>query len=311
MLEVKLPGLDLKNPIIPASGCFGFGKEFSRFYDLSCLGAIMIKATTKEPRFGNPTPRVAETGAGMLNAIGLQNPGLDSVLHNELPWLEQFDTPIIANVAGSQVEDYVEVSEHISKAPNVHALELNISCPNVKTGGIAFGTNPEMAADLTKAVKEVSDVPVYVKLSPNVANITEIALAIEEAGADGLTMINTLIGMRLDLKTGKPILANKTGGLSGPGVKPVAIRMVYEVSQMVNIPIIGMGGVQTAEDALEFLLAGASAVAVGTANFVNPFACPEIIEQLPSVLRQYGYQSIEECIGRSWNHEKQPAHHRA
>ncbi|MCY8928576.1 dihydroorotate dehydrogenase [Bacillus subtilis] len=311
MLEVKLPGLNLKNPIIPASGCFGFGKEFSRFYDLSCLGAIMIKATTKEPRFGNPTPRVAETGAGMLNAIGLQNPGLDSVLHNELPWLEQFDTPIIANVAGSQVEDYVEVAEHISKAPNVHALELNISCPNVKTGGIAFGTNPEMAADLTKAVKEVSDVPVYVKLSPNVANITEIALAIEEAGADGLTMINTLIGMRLDLKTGKPILANKTGGLSGPAVKPVAIRMVYEVSQMVNIPIIGMGGVQTAEDALEFLLAGASAVAVGTANFVNPFACPEIIEQLPSVLCQYGYQSIEECIGRSWNHEKQPAHHRA
>ncbi|MGD1413918.1 dihydroorotate dehydrogenase [Bacillus stercoris] len=311
MLKVKLPGLDLKNPIIPASGCFGFGKEFSRFYDLSCLGAIMIKATTKEPRFGNPTPRVAETGAGMLNAIGLQNPGLDRVLHHELPWLEQFDTPIIANVAGSQIEDYVEVAEQISKAPNVHALELNISCPNVKTGGIAFGTNPEMAADLTKAVKEVSNVPVYVKLSPNVANITEIALAIEEAGADGLTMINTLIGMRLDLKTGKPILANKTGGLSGPAVKPVAIRMVYEVSQAVNIPIIGMGGVQTAEDALEFILAGASAVAVGTANFVNPFACPEIIEQLPSVLRQYGYQSIEECIGRSWNHEKQPAHHRA
>ncbi|MFJ9290071.1 dihydroorotate dehydrogenase [Bacillus halotolerans] len=311
MLEVKLPGLDLKNPIIPASGCFGFGKEFARFYDLSCLGAIMIKATTMEPRFGNPTPRVAETGAGMLNAIGLQNPGLESVLENELPWLEQFDTPIIANVAGSQVEDYVEVAELISKAPNVHALELNISCPNVKTGGIAFGTNPAMAADLTKAVKKVSDVPVYVKLSPNVANITEIAVAIEEAGADGLTMINTLIGMRLDLKSGKPILANKTGGLSGPAVKPVAIRMVYEVSQAVSIPVIGMGGVQTAEDALEFLLAGASAVAVGTANFVNPFACPDIIEQLPAVLRQYGYESVEECIGRSWNHEKQPAHHRA
>ncbi|PJY98729.1 dihydroorotate dehydrogenase B catalytic subunit [Bacillus vallismortis] len=311
MLEVKLPGLDLKNPIIPASGCFGFGKEFARFYDLSCLGAIMIKATTKEPRFGNPTPRVAETGAGMLNAIGLQNPGLESVLQNELPWLEQFDTPIIANVAGSKVEDYVQVAAHISKASNVHALELNISCPNVKTGGIAFGTNPEMAADLTKAVKEVSDVPVYVKLSPNVANITEIASAIEEAGADGLTMINTLIGMRLDLTSGKPILANQTGGLSGPAVKPVAIRMVYEVSQAVNIPIIGMGGVQTAEDALEFLLAGASAVAVGTANFVNPFACPDMIEQLPSVLRQYGYESIEECIGRSWNHEKRPAHHRA
>ncbi|MED1123802.1 dihydroorotate dehydrogenase [Bacillus atrophaeus] len=311
MLKVELPGLQLKNPIIPASGCFGFGKEFARFYDLSCLGAIMIKATTKEPRFGNPTPRVAETGAGMLNAIGLQNPGLESVLYNELTWLEQFDTPIIANVAGSQVEDYVEVAEQISKAPNVNALELNISCPNVKTGGIAFGTNPAMAAELTKAVKKVSKVPVYVKLSPNVANIAEIAVAIEEAGADGLTMINTLIGMRLDLKTGQPILANKTGGLSGPAVKPVAIRMVYEVSQAVNIPIIGMGGVQTAEDAFEFLLAGASAVAVGTANFVNPFACPEIIGQLPDVLQKYGYQSVEECIGRSWNNEQKPAYHRA
>ncbi|MED1015039.1 dihydroorotate dehydrogenase [Bacillus atrophaeus] len=311
MLKVELPGLQLKNPIIPASGCFGFGKEYARFYDLSCLGAIMIKATTKEPRFGNPTPRVAETGAGMLNAIGLQNPGLESVLHNELTWLEQFDTPIIANVAGSQVEDYVEVAEQISKAPNVNALELNISCPNVKTGGIAFGTNPAMAAELTKAVKKVSQVPVYVKLSPNVANIAEIAVAIEEARADGLTMINTLIGMRLDLKTGQPILANKTGGLSGPAVKPVAIRMVYEVSQAVNIPIIGMGGVQTAEDAFEFLLAGASAVAVGTANFVNPFACPEIIGQLPDVLQKYGYQSVEECIGRSWNNEQKPAYHRA
>ncbi len=191
----------------------------------------MIKATTSEPRFGNPTPRVAETQAGMLNAIGLQNPGLEAVMEHELPWLEQFDTPIIANVAGSQIDDYVEVAEEISKAPNVHALELNISCPNVKTGGIAFGTQPEMASELTKAVKEVASVPVYVKLSPNVANITDIALAIEEAGADGLTMINTLIGMRLDLKTGKPILANKTGGLSGPAVKPVAIRMVHEVSQ--------------------------------------------------------------------------------
>ncbi|AVB11206.1 dihydroorotate dehydrogenase [Bacillus velezensis] len=311
MLEVNLPGLQLKNPIIPASGCFGFGKEYAGFYDLSCLGGIMIKATTNEARFGNPTPRVAETNAGMLNAIGLQNPGLEHVLNHELPWLEQFDTPIIANVAGSQVEDYKEVAERISQAPNVHALELNISCPNVKTGGIAFGTDPVMAADLTKAVKEVSSVPVYVKLSPNVANITEIAKAIEAAGADGLTMINTLVGMRLDLKTGRPILANKTGGLSGPAIKPVAIRMVYEVSQAVEIPIIGMGGVQTAEDALEFLLAGASAVAVGTANFVNPFVCPEIIEQLPHVLRQYGYQSVSECIGRSWKHAKQPAHHRA
>ncbi|KJF48300.1 MULTISPECIES: dihydroorotate dehydrogenase [Bacillus] len=310
MLNIELPGLSLKNPIIPASGCFGFGKEFASLYDLSLLGGIMIKATTLEPRFGNPTPRVAETGAGMLNAIGLQNPGLKGVLEHELPWLEQFDTPIIANVAGSQVDDYVEVAKQISQASNVHALELNISCPNVKTGGIAFGTDPEMAATLTKAVKEVSTVPVYVKLSPNVANIVEIAKAIESAGADGLTMINTLIGMRLDLKTGKPILANKTGGLSGPAVKPVAIRMVHEVSQAVSIPIIGMGGVQSAEDVLEFLLAGASAVAVGTANFVNPFICPEIIDELPNVLAAYGYSSVEECIGRSWKHEAL-AHHRA
>lgn len=310
MLNVELPGLSLKNPIIPASGCFGFGREFASLYDLSVLGGIMIKATTLEPRFGNPTPRVAETGAGMLNAIGLQNPGLKGVLENELPWLEQFDTPIIANVAGSQVDDYVEVAKQISQAKNVHALELNISCPNVKTGGIAFGTDPNMAASLTKAVKKVSSVPVYVKLSPNVANIVEIAQAIEAAGADGLTMINTLIGMRLDLKTGKPILANKTGGLSGPAVKPVAVRMVHEVSQAVSIPIIGMGGVQSAEDVLEFLLAGASAVAVGTANFVNPFICPEIIEELPNVLAVYGYSSVEECIGRSWKHEAL-AHHRA
>ncbi|MCA6608019.1 dihydroorotate dehydrogenase [Bacillus safensis] len=310
MLNVELPGLSLKNPIIPASGCFGFGREFASLYDLSLLGGIMIKATTLEPRFGNPTPRVAETGAGMLNAIGLQNPGLKGVLENELPWLEQFDTPIIANVAGSQVEDYVEVAKQISQAKNVHALELNISCPNVKTGGIAFGTDPNMAASLTKAVKDVSSVPVNVKLSPNVANIVEIAQAIEAAGADGLTMINTLIGMRLDLKTGKPILANKTGGLSGPAVKPVAVRMVHEVSQAVSIPIIGMGGVQSAEDVLEFLLAGASAVAVGTANFVNPFICPEIIEELPNVLAAYGYSSVEECIGRSWKHEAL-AHHRA
>ncbi|WP_342491733.1 dihydroorotate dehydrogenase [Bacillus sp. FSL R5-0422] len=310
MLNVELPGLSLKNPIIPASGCFGFGREFASLYDLSVLGSIMIKATTLELRFGNPTPRVAETGAGMLNAIGLQNPGLKGVLENELPWLEQFDTPIIANVAGSQVDDYVEVAKQISQAKNVHALELNISCPNVKTGGIAFGTDPQMAAALTKAVKDVSSVPVYVKLSPNVANIVEIAKAIESAGADGLTMINTLIGMRLDLKTGKPILANKTGGLSGPAIKPVAVRMVHEVSQAVSIPIIGMGGVQNAEDVLEFLLAGASAVAVGTANFVNPFICPEIIEELPNVLAAYGYSSVEECIGRSWKHEAL-AHHRA
>lgn len=299
-LQISLPGLELKNPIMPASGCFGFGREFSQLYDLSVLGAIMIKATTFEPRFGNPTPRVAETSAGMLNAIGLQNPGLEKVLEDELTWLEQFDVPIIANVAGSQEEDYVEVAKEISKAPNVHALELNISCPNVKIGGMAFGTIPDVAKNLTKKVKEVSEVPVYVKLSPNVTNIVEMAKAVETGGADGLTMINTLLGMRLDLKTGKPILANKTGGLSGPAIKPVAIRMIHEVSQQVNLPIIGMGGIQSAEDVIEYYYAGASAVAVGTANFVDPFVCPTIIEELPHLLRSLGFEHISECTGRSW-----------
>jgi dihydroorotate dehydrogenase (NAD+) catalytic subunit len=300
-LSMKLPGLSLKNPIMPASGCFGFGKEYAKFYDLNVLGAIMIKATTVEPRFGNPTPRVAETSSGMLNAIGLQNPGLHKVITEELAWLEQYDTPIIANVAGSIVEDYVQVAKEISKAKNVHALELNISCPNVKTGGIAFGTIPEVAADVTRKVKEVSDVPVYVKLSPNVSNIVDMAKAVEAAGADGLTMINTLLGMRLDLKTGKPILANRSGGLSGPAIKPVSIRMIHEVSQQVSIPIIGMGGVQTAEDVIEYYYAGASAVAVGTANFVDPFVCPTIIKELPRLLDELGYDHISECIGRSWN----------
>ncbi|MFB5164416.1 dihydroorotate dehydrogenase [Parageobacillus toebii] len=299
-LAVELPGLSLKNPIMPASGCFGFGREYAQFYDLSKLGAIMIKATTKEPRFGNPTPRVAETPSGMLNAIGLQNPGLEKVMKEELPWLAQFDVPIIANVAGSTMEEYVEVAKHISKAPNVHALELNISCPNVKKGGIAFGTVPEIAAELTKLVKEVSEVPVYVKLSPNVTNIVEMAKAIEAAGADGLTMINTLLGMHIDVKTAKPILANRTGGLSGPAIKPIAIRMIYEVSQAVSIPIIGMGGIQSAEDVIEFFYAGASAVAIGTANFIDPFVCPNIIDKLPALLDELGIDHISECMGRSW-----------
>ncbi|NSL51247.1 dihydroorotate dehydrogenase [Calidifontibacillus erzurumensis] len=300
-LSVSLPGLDLKNPIMPASGCFGFGREYSKFYDLSKLGAIIIKATTVEPRFGNPTPRVAETSAGMLNAIGLQNPGLDAVIEQELPWLAQYDVPIIANVAGSQVEDYIKVAEKISKVPNVHALELNISCPNVKSGGIQFGTVPEVAYELTKQVKKVSSVPVYVKLSPNVSDIVEMALAVEEAGADGLSMINTLLGMRIDLKTGKPVLANKTGGLSGPAIKPVAIRMIYQVSQRVNIPIIGMGGIMSAEDVIEFFMAGASAVAVGTANFIDPYVCPTIIDELPKVLDEIGVNHISELVGRSWD----------
>ncbi|QOV10759.1 dihydroorotate dehydrogenase [Viridibacillus arvi] len=298
-LQVELPGLTLKNPIIPASGCFGFGQEYAQLYDLSKLGAIMIKATTLETRSGNPTPRVAETAAGMLNAIGLQNPGLEHILAHELPWLEKYDVPIIANVAGTETADYVAVAEAISKAPNVHALELNISCPNVKCGGIQFGTDPKSASDLTAAVKAVSDVPVYVKLSPNVTNISEIAKAVEAGGADGITMINTLIGMRLHPKTGKPIIANGTGGLSGPAVKPVAIRMVHEVSQNVNIPIIGMGGVATVEDVIDFLSVGASAVAVGTANFVDPFVCPNIIEVLPQKLDELGYDKLTDVIGRS------------
>ncbi|MDR4937231.1 dihydroorotate dehydrogenase [Rossellomorea marisflavi] len=304
-LQIYLPGLSLKNPIMPASGCFGFGREYSQFYDLSELGAIMIKATTEHPRFGNPTPRVAETNAGMLNAIGLQNPGLEAVMEKELPWLSQFDVPIIANVAGSQMEDYVHVAREISKVPNVHALELNISCPNVKTGGIAFGTIPEVAMELTRKVKAVSEVPLYVKLSPNVSNIVDMAKAVELGGADGLTMINTLLGMRLDLKTGRPILANKTGGLSGPAIKPVAIRMIYEVSQAVDLPIIGMGGVESAKDVIEYFYAGASAVAVGTANFVDPFICRKIIHELPALLDELNVNHISQLTGRSWGKHEQ------
>ncbi|MFC6347939.1 dihydroorotate dehydrogenase [Vagococcus carniphilus] len=295
-LSVKLPGLDLKNPIMPASGCFGFGDEYSKYYDLSILGSIMVKATTLEKRLGNPAPRVAETPSGMLNAIGLQNPGLETVMTNQLPSLEKYDLPIIANVAGSSEEEYVAVCKKIGDAPNVKAIELNISCPNVKEGGIAFGTSAEVAASLTRAVKKVAKVPVYIKLSPNVTNIVPIAKAVEEAGADGITMINTLLGMRIDLKTRKPILANGTGGLSGPGIKPVAIRMINEVTRAVGIPVIGMGGVSTVDDVIEMFLAGASAVAVGTMNFTDPFICPKLIEELPNRMDELGIKSIEELI---------------
>ncbi|GGG21203.1 dihydroorotate dehydrogenase B (NAD(+)), catalytic subunit [Lysinibacillus alkalisoli] len=298
-LLIELPGLTLKNPIMPASGCFGFGQEYAQLYDLAKLGAIMIKATTEEPRRGNPTPRVAETSAGMLNAIGLQNPGLEHVMNHELKWLEQHDVPIIANVAGSETADYVAVAKRISTAPNVQALELNISCPNVKCGGIQFGTDPKTAQELTAAVKAVSQVPVYVKLSPNVTSIVDLAQAVEAGGADGITMINTLVGMRLNERTGKPVIANGTGGLSGPAVKPVAIRMVYEVYKAVNIPIIGMGGVTEAQDVIDFMSAGASAVAVGTANFVDHFVCPTIIEALPEKLDALGIHHISDIIGRS------------
>ncbi|CAG7914029.1 MULTISPECIES: dihydroorotate dehydrogenase [Mammaliicoccus] len=301
-LNVSLPGLNLKNPIMPASGCFAFGKEFSQFYDLSELGAIMIKAATQFARYGNEAPRVAETASGMINAIGLQNPGVHHIMEHELKYLEQYDVPIIANVAGSTEEEYVYVAKHISQASNVHALELNISCPNVKEGGIQFGTVPEVAKELTRKVKAVSEVPVYVKLSPNVTNIVEMAKAIAEY-ADGITMINTLVGLRIDAKTGKPIISNVIGGLSGPAIKPVALRMVYEVSQHVDIPIIAMGGVRTAQDVIDYISVGADAVAVGTANFENPTVCKDIIDELPTLLDQLGVEHITELKGRTYNQQ--------
>ncbi|OTN90518.1 dihydroorotate dehydrogenase B (NAD(+)), catalytic subunit [Enterococcus sp. 7E2_DIV0204] len=295
-LAISIPGLELKNPIIPASGCFGFGEEYAKYYDLGKLGSIMIKATTPQARFGNPTPRVAETPSGMLNAIGLQNPGLDVVMNTKLPALEAYDVPIIANVAGACEEDYVEVCSKIGDAPNVTAIELNISCPNVKHGGIAFGTDPDVAFQLTQAVKKVAKVPIYVKLSPNVTDIVPVAQAIEAGGADGFSMINTLLGMRIDLKTRRPVLANQTGGLSGPAIKPVAIRLINQVSQISTLPIIGMGGVQTVDDVLEMFMAGASAVAVGTANFTDPYICPKLIEALPSRMAELGIESLEQLI---------------
>ncbi|MCA0969341.1 dihydroorotate dehydrogenase [Halobacillus litoralis] len=301
---MRLPGLDLKNPIMPASGCFGFGREFAPFYDLSELGAVIMKAATGEQRYGNGTTRVAEAASGMLNAIGLQNPGVDAIIENEVPFLRKYDVPVLANVAGSTVEEYVEVADKISR--HVDALELNISCPNVKEGGVQFGTDPELAAHVTRDVVRVSAVPVYVKLSPNVTDIVELAKAVEAAGASGLSMINTLTGMRIDPKTRRPIIANKVGGLSGAAIKPVAIRMIYQVYEAVEIPIIGMGGIETADDVIEFLLAGASAVAIGSANFKNPLICKELIDGLDAALERYGFESIEEVIGGA-HHEKTAA----
>jgi len=296
-LSIKLPGLNLKNPIMPASGTFGFGREFSKIYDLNILGGIAIKSATLEPRYGNPTPRIAETPSGMLNAIGLQNPGVDVIIRDELPWLSQFDTCIMANIAGAREEDYLEVIRRLNQNDVVDAYELNISCPNVKHGGLALGTTAELAANITRLAKKVATKPLYVKLSPNVTNIVEIAKAVEEAGADGLVMINTLLGMRLDLNKRKPIIANITGGLSGPAVKPVALRMIYQVYKEVNIPIIGVGGIETAEDVIEFMMAGACAVQIGTANLVDPFTCKKIIEDLPQTIEKYGFNNMTEIIG--------------
>ena len=282
-LSVILSGVKLQNPVIPASGTFGFGQEFTPYYDINVLGSLSFKGTTSEARFGNPTPRIAECPAGMLNSVGLQNPGVDHVIAQELPRLREiFHQPIMANISGFSVEDYVSAVEKLTVQEQVELLEINISCPNVRHGGMAFGTSPEAAAEITRAVKKAATKPVYMKLSPNVTDIVSIAKACEDAGADGLSLINTLLGMRIDLKRRKPVLANLMGGYSGPGIFPVAVRMVYQVTGAVKIPVIGMGGISTARDVLEMLMAGATAVEVGAANLVDPYACKRIIDQLPA-----------------------------
>jgi len=296
--KVDLCGLTLDNPIIPASGTFGFGFEFSRLYDINILGSFSFKGTTMEPRFGNPTPRIAECTQGMINSVGLQNPGVDKVISEELPKMKRFfNKKVVANIGGFSVDEFVYCAEKLDKEDQVGILEINISCPNLHAGGENFGNKPETAAEITKAVKAVTTKPVLIKLSPNVTDIVSIAKACEDAGADGISMINTLLGMRIDLKTKKPIIANKMGGFSGPAIKPVALRMIYQVYDAVNIPILGMGGVQNAEDVIEMMLAGATAVSVGAANLVNPFVCKDIIEDLPRVMEKYGINSLSEIIG--------------
>ncbi len=298
--KVTLSGLTLDNPVIPASGTFGFGYEFADIYDINILGSISCKGTTKDPRFGNPTPRIAECSVGMINSVGLQNPGVDKVISEELPKLAKvYKKPIIANVSGFSIDDYAYTCEKMDAQEQVGILEVNVSCPNVHNGGMSFGTTPESAAAVTKAVKAVTKKPVYIKLSPNVTDIVSIAKACEEAGADGISLINTLLGMRIDLRTRKPVIANKMGGFSGPAIFPVAVRMVYQVYEAVNIPIIGMGGVATARDVIEMMLAGATAVQVGAANLVDPCACPNIIKDLPAVMEQYGIENLTDIIGGS------------
>ena len=300
--RVTLSGIELSNPIIPASGTFGFGYEFADLYDINMLGTFSFKGTTRDDRFGNETPRIAETASGMLNSVGLQNPGVEKVISEELPRLKKcFNKPVMANVSGFSVEDYAYTCEMLDEEDQIGWFEVNISCPNVHGGGLAFGTSVKNAVAVTEAVKKVTAKPVYIKLSPNVTDITEIAKACEAAGADGLSLINTLLGMRIDLKTKKPILANKMGGFSGPAIKPVALRMVYQVYDAVKIPIIGMGGVSTAEDVIEMMLAGATAVEVGAANLVEPYACKNIIENLPAVMEKYKINSLSEIIGGAHN----------
>ena len=296
--EVVLCGTPIKNPVIPASGTFGFGAEFAELYDINCLGSISIKGTTAEERFGNPTPRIAETPAGMLNAVGLQNPGADRVANEELPRLARlFDGPVMANVSGFSVSDFIIAVEKLDPVPNVGWFEINISCPNVHGGGMAFGTDPKAASEVTAAVRGVTKKPVIVKLSPNVTDIVKIAKAVEAAGADGVSLINTLLGMRIDLRAKKPVLKNRTGGLSGPAVLPVALRMVWDVYEAVRIPVVGMGGVSRAEDVIEMMLAGATAVEVGAANLRDPFACRNIVRDLPETMEKYGIDDLSSIIG--------------
>lgn len=304
MVDIKtsLCGITLDNPVIPASGTFGYGYEFAELYDINCLGSFSFKGTTLEPRFGNPTPRIAECPDGMINAVGLQNPGVDAVIAEELPKLVQvFHKPVMANVSGFSVDDYVETvrrfeADEAAKA-QIGWFEVNISCPNVHGGGMAFGTCPDAAAEVTAAVRKVTDKPLLIKLSPNVTDITEIARACEAAGADGISLINTLLGMRINLKTGKPVIANKMGGFSGHAILPVALRMVYQVYDAVKIPVVGMGGVSTAEEVIEMMMAGASAVEIGAANLINPFAAKEIIEELPEVMDKYNIKKLSDIIG--------------
>ena len=301
-LSVNLCGIELDNPVIPASGTFGYGWEFAELYDINLLGTFSFKGTTREPRFGNPTPRIADCPSGMLNAVGLQNPGVDRVIDTELPKLAKcFHKPVMANVSGFSVEEYAETCARLDREPQVGWLEVNVSCPNVHGGGMSFGTDPKAAASVVQAVKTVTTKPVLIKLTPNVTDIVSIARACEDAGADGVSLINTLLGMRIDLKTRKPVLANTMGGFSGPAIFPVALRMVWQVAHAVSIPVIGMGGVSSAEDVLEMLMAGATAVEVGAANLVDPFACRNIIRSLPEAMERLGIESLKELTGGNRN----------
>ena len=297
-LRVNLSGAALDNPVIPASGTFGYGREFAEIYDINILGSISFKGTTREARLGNPLPRIAECPAGMINSVGLQNPGLEAVCADELPNLAKiYKKPVIANISGFSLEEYVDCAAAMDKQPQVGIIEVNVSCPNVHNGGMAYGVCPESAAEVTAAVKAVTAKPVYIKLSPNVTDIAEIACACEDAGADGISLINTLLGMRIDIARRKPVIANKMGGFSGPAIFPVAVRMVYQVSKAVKIPVIGMGGVSSARDVIEMMMAGATAVQVGAANLVNPYACKEIIEELPAVCEELGIERLSDIIG--------------